>query len=93
VSVMDRARVVLAETKASGILLRYEPIPMLSMPWEGPARWRIGTSTWDDLKREAEEIAGPYNVIANDANVTLYGYPVKVDEDADENLLRLEVLA
>lgn len=90
---MDQARVLLAETKASGILLRYEPIPMLSMPWEAAARWHIGEDTWAALKREAEEIAGPYNVVANDANVTLYGYPVFVDDEAAPDLLRLEALA
>lgn len=80
-SVIETARRVMAETKASGALLRHEPYPLNAMltPWEAPAQWRIGPEAWVMLKAEAKDIAGADVEIADDVAVTLFGYPIVVD--------------
>lgn len=88
VSVIETARALMAKTRASGVLLRHEPYPMVGS-WEGPAQWRIGVDVWEALRRETLDMTGDEE-LDETLPARLFGYPIVVDECAVPGFMVLE---
>lgn len=54
-------------------------------------RWRVGTSTWDELREAAWKVSR-IAVPTRAPEPRLLGWPVVIDEDVRPDLMRLERL-